>query len=105
MASTSLEKHDSPGAIHPAGAGHAEVVTYNPDAPSEEWGWHGHWSDFAPRGRFLLLGLGVFGILVMLIGNHQSNVENWFLIIIGALMIAWMVRSETHRRKAKRLKP
>ena len=58
MSGTSLEHrpsdgtdsgHQSHGEVEQAH--HAAVVSYNPDAPSEEWGWHGHWGEFAPRGK------------------------------------------------------
>jgi hypothetical protein len=84
---------------------HHEAPSYNPDAPSEEWGWHGHWADFAPRGKFLLLGLGVAGLLLMLLGNQQSHVEDWFLVIIAFLLAAWMTYSYVQHRKQRRIKP
>ena len=80
-------------------ADNAAVVSYNPDAPSQEWGWHGSWEQFAPRGSTLLLGLGVFGILVMVLGNHQSHTEDWWLVVIAIAMSVWMVR---RARAAKR---
>ena len=96
-----VELHTGHGALDTAGTTGAEVVTYNPDAPSEEWGWHGHWSDFAPRGRFLLLGLGVVGLLLMVFGNHQSHVEDYFLVIIALILAFYMYRSwqVTKRRR------
>ncbi len=86
-------------------AHHGTVVSYNPDAPSEEWGWHGHWSDFAPRGKLLLLGLGVVGCLLLLLGNHVSNVENYYLVLTAAIMSAWMAYSWRRHQRAKRIKP
>lgn len=103
--SGTLEKHDPSGSAVEAAHGHGEVVSYNPDAPSEEWGWHGHWSDFAPRGRFLLLSLGVAGLLLMLIGNHVSHVEDWFLVIFAALLAGWMAYGYAQRRRARRRRP
>ena len=53
MAGTSLEHRsgagepdDGHGAV--ARVQHGAVVSYNPDAPSEEWGWHGSWQEW-PR--------------------------------------------------------
>ena len=103
MSGADLEKHDSHGEVETAH--HGEIVSYNPDAPSEEWGWHGHWSDFAPRGRFLLLGLGVVGLLLMLLGNHQSHVEDYFLIITALLMAGWMARTYVQRKRERRIRP
>lgn len=103
MAGT-LDKHAPASADLTHGADHA-VVSYNPDAPSEEWGWHGHWSDFAPRGRFLLMGLGVVGLLLMLLGNHVSHVEDWYLLLFAVGLGAWMVLTQMQRRRARRRKP
>jgi len=111
VAGTSLEKlpsdgagdHDPHGALEQAHSG--PVVSYNPDAPSEEWGWHGHWSDFAPRGRFLLLGLGVVGLLLMLLGNHQSHVEDYFLVLTALIMAIWMLRTYLAKKRERRVRP
>lgn len=100
---TNLEKH-APSTDVAHGSDHA-VVAYNPDAPSEEWGWHGHWSDFAPRGRFLLLGLGVVGLLLMLLGNHVSHVEDWYLLLFAVALAGWMVLTQVQRRRERRRKP
>jgi hypothetical protein len=94
---------DAHGALEQSHSG--TLVSYNPDAPSEEWGWHGHWSDFAPRGRFLLLSLGVAGLLLMIIGNHQSHVEDYYLVLIAALMAAWMLRTYLAKRRERRIRP
>lgn len=112
MAGTSLEKH--PGASEPddghgaelARTGHAEVVSYNPDAPSEEWGWHGSWGEFAPRGSGALLWLGVIGLLLMAIsGNHESQTENYWLYVIAALMAIWIVARRIALRKERARRP
>lgn len=104
MSGTSLDKHEvghDVATVDHDGA----VVLYNPDAPSEEWGWHGHWSDFAPRGRFIMLFIGVAGLLLMQIGNHEGNTENYFLIATAAVLVFWMARTQVARRRRKRIKP
>ena len=50
MAGTSLERRSETGDNEEHGSAVARVqpgqmVTYNPDAPSEEWGWHGTWRE------------------------------------------------------------
>lgn len=100
MAGTSVDR-----AAH-AADDHAQVVShqapsYNPDAPSEAWGWHGSWRDFAPRGSRIMLWIGVAIMFLMLIGNHVSNVENYWLITIGVLLAVWLLRDESRRRKAR----
>lgn len=111
MASTSLEKHDP--AVGPTGDGHGEVehashghvVSYNPDAPSEEWGWHGSWRQFAPKGSRLLLWLMVAGIFLMLFGNHVSRVEDWYLAAFGVGMAVWLLRKDARIRAERKRKP
>ena len=84
---------------------HAEVVSYNPDAPSEEWGWHGHWIDFAPRGRRMFLWTGVFGLLLLTWGNHVSHVEDYFLVIAAIIMASWIIVSERANKRKRRIRP
>ncbi|WP_196073151.1 DUF2631 domain-containing protein [Nakamurella alba] len=103
MAGTSLEKHDAHGEVEAAHGG--AVVSYNPDAPSEEWGWHGTWQDFAPKGKNALLGLGAAGLLLMIIGNHRSNVENYFLIAFALGMVLLMVQGYVQKKKRNRIRP
>lgn len=102
MAGTDLEKHDS-GESHAVAVPHP--LTYNPDAPSEEWGWHGQWKLFASRGSRLLLGLFAVVMLLMLFSNHVSNVENWYLIATAAVLFIWIGSREASARKARRLRP
>jgi len=83
----------------------AEVVRYDPDAPSADWGWHGDWREFAPRGSRILLWLGVFGLLSLLWGNHISRVEEWWLLAIAALMAGWLVHGEYVIRRRRRRRP
>lgn len=82
-----------------------ELVSYNPDAPSEEWGWHGHWSDFAPRGRRAFLWVGVFGLLLLTWGNQVSHVEDYFLVIIALIMASWIILTERANKRKRRIRP
>ena len=110
MAGTSLEQHSASGDDQGHG-GVLErpqvgpVVSYNPDAPSEEWGWHGSWREFAPRGSRALLWLGVVGLLLFLFGNQQSMVEDWWLLAIAGLMAAWLIWGEIKIRKDRARRP
>ena len=114
VSGSSLEKFPSEGvdAHGPDGHGavevarHAAVVSYNPDAPSEEWGWHGHWGEFAPRGKAMLLWLGVIGLVCLaLFGNQVSNVEDYWVIGIAILMAGWIVRGNIANRRKRRIRP
>ena len=81
------------------------VVSYNPDAPSEEWGWHGSWREFAPRGSRILLWLGVVGLLLLTQGNQESKVEDWWLVVIAALMAIWLIAGEVKIRRDRARRP
>lgn len=100
MAGTDLEKHDS-GESHAVATPHPP--TYNPDAPSEQWGWHREWKQ--GRGSTILLALFAVVILLMLFGNHVSNVENWYLIITAVIMFVWLGFRQSAARKARRRRP
>ena len=110
MASTSVEPrpgasehHDSHGGVEHARTG--AVVSYNPDAPSEEWGWHGSWREFAPRGSRFLLWLGVVGLVLLIFGNQESHVEDWWLLAIAGLMALWLIAGEIKIRKDRARRP
>lgn len=101
MAETSLQQHTPAGevdhvAAHPA-------PSYNPDAPSEEWGWHGSWREFAPRGSTILLSLGVILLFLQNFTVHESRVEAFYyngLALAGAIWIAVRLRSGRKMRRA-----
>lgn len=105
MSQTSLQKQSAGTDLSAPGAGRHAVVRYNPDAPSEEWGWHGSWRVFAPRGSNILLSLGVILLFLQNFTIHQSHVESFYyngLALIGALWIVHRVRSgRKMRRDAK----
>lgn len=87
---------------------HAPVLSYNPDAPSQEWGWHGQWSLFAAKGSRLLLLVFAAVMFLMLFGNHVSNVEDWWLVAIGLIMlgcIVWRERSARNERRRLARRP
>jgi len=87
-------------------AHHGAVVSYNPDAPSEEWGWHGHWGEFAPRSKAALLWLGVVGLVCLaLFGNQVSHVEDYWVLGIAVLMAGWIIRSNIALRRKRRVRP
>lgn len=108
MAGTSLEKRD--GAVTAGGHGEVEpaqhpVLRYNPDAPSEEWGWHGQWKLFASRGSKVLLTVFTAVIFLMLFGNHVSHVEDWYLLATGVALIIWLGSREAGARRERRRRP
>lgn len=78
------------------------LVRYNPDAPSEEWGWHGSWRVFAPRGSNILLGLGIVLLFLQNFTIHESHVESFYyngIALIGALYLVHRIRSGRKLRR------
>lgn len=52
------------------------------DEPSAKWGWHG----LSKRGMQIAGWISVLFLLGMTIGNHKGNVENYWLVVIAALI-------------------
>jgi uncharacterized protein DUF2631 len=71
------------------------VQTPDPhDEPSVEWGWHGTF----PRGARIagiFVAIAMFG---MLIGNQVGHVEDYYLVAVGIIMVAVVVRAAVRRR-------
>ncbi|MCG7593996.1 DUF2631 domain-containing protein [Mycobacterium sp. PSTR-4-N] len=84
MASTEVERHTG-----------VDVE----DVPSAEWGW----SKENPRLQQIGgLFAGVF-LLLMMHGNHQGHVEDWFLVAGAALLFGYVARSwYLHRNRDTR---
>jgi len=68
------------------------------EEPSAEWGWHGTF----PRGTQIAGWFTAIAMFAMLIGNHQGNVENVWLICIGVALVAALVYDLVRRRTAWR---
>ncbi|AEF40038.1 DUF2631 domain-containing protein [Hoyosella subflava] len=68
------------------------------DEPSVGWGWHGE----APKA-FQIVGW-LFTILVFayLIGNHDGNVENMWIIGVGLALVFLLVRYNISTRKERK---
>nr|WP_157362264.1 DUF2631 domain-containing protein [Haloechinothrix halophila] len=64
------------------------------DEPSAEWGWHGSF----PKATQVMGWTIVFVLLAMLIGNHEGNVENLWLVGFAAV-IAGMLVADIRRRR------
>jgi hypothetical protein len=78
------------------------VISYNPDAPSEAWGWHGHWREFAPKSSGFLLWLGVALLLCLNFTTHVSHIESWYYNGTAIIMAIWLVWRNVTFRRAKR---
>lgn len=68
------------------------------DEPSAEWGWHGQF----PAARQAFGWVVVGSLLVMLIGNHEGNIENFYLIGIAAALAGVLVHDLRKRRTSWR---
>ncbi|PXY26242.1 DUF2631 domain-containing protein [Prauserella sp. PE36] len=64
------------------------------DEPSAEWGWHGGF----PKATRFAGWFTVFALLVMLIGNHENNTENVWLVGL-ALSVAFGLVLDMRRRR------
>ena len=53
------------------------------DEPSAKWGWHGISKSAMQKAGWI----SVIFLLGMTIGNHKGNVENWWLVVIAALIV------------------
>jgi hypothetical protein len=106
VAGTSVERSQdmAPSSSEIEVPSHSPRPVYNPDAPSEQWGWHGTWREFAPRGRTIILGLFALGCFALLFGNHVSNVENWYLIGIGTFLLIWIASGQLRTIRDRRRK-
>lgn len=79
-----------------AGVGVAEVDPH--DEPSAEWGWHGGF----PRGTVIAGWFTVVALLAMLIGNHEGQTENLWLIGFALLVVLGLIREHRRRRHSWR---
>jgi len=62
--------------------------------PSVEWGWHGG----LPRASRIAGWFSAAVMFLMLIGNLENNVENWWLIGLGTGLVVMLVADELKRR-------
>lgn len=87
MASKQLQQPSLEDAIEASGIDPA-------DEPSVGWGWHGHANKF-------FKGLGVFFaafLLLMMIGNHESRIEDWYLGVFAAFILFFIGADEYRAR-------
>ncbi|MPY78158.1 MAG: DUF2631 domain-containing protein [Actinophytocola sp.] len=64
------------------------------DEPSADWGWHGTF----PKATQAMGWTIVVILLAMLIGNHEGNVENLWLVGIAVSIIGALVADIRRRR-------
>ncbi|MFC4000695.1 DUF2631 domain-containing protein [Prauserella oleivorans] len=68
------------------------------DEPSAEWGWHGGF----PKATRFAGWFTVFALLIMLIGNHENNTENVWLVGLAIAVAIGLVFDMRRRRTAWR---
>jgi hypothetical protein len=68
------------------------------DEPSAEWGWHGGF----PKASRVAGWFTAFAMFVMLIGNHEGNTENIWLICLGVGLIGALLLDMRKQRTAWR---
>ncbi|MGB3484348.1 MAG: DUF2631 domain-containing protein [Mycobacterium sp.] len=76
-----------------------EVERYNDvdpaDVPSAQWGW----SKINHRTWHIWGFLGIVFLLLMMHGNHQGHVEDYFLIGFAVAGLFFLVRDMWGRRR------
>lgn len=68
------------------------------DEPSVAWGWHGD----LRRGRKIALVLAAALCFLMVIGNHESKIEDFYLIGIGLGLLGILIIGEIKARTSWR---
>lgn len=68
------------------------------DEPSAEWGWHGNF----PRAGRIAGWITVMILLTMLIGHHEGQIENLWLVGIAAVLAYYLIRNGRRARRAWR---
>ncbi|PXY28333.1 DUF2631 domain-containing protein [Prauserella muralis] len=68
------------------------------DEPSAEWGWHGGF----PKATRFAGWFTVLALLAMLIGNHENNTENVWLVGIAIAVAIGLLLDMRRRRTAWR---
>jgi hypothetical protein len=66
----------------------------------EDWGWHGEMGKWGRRTWWI----APLVLLAFLVGNHEGNVENIFLIALAALMVIVFLFDRIRRKNAWRAK-
>ncbi len=68
------------------------------EEPSVEWGWHGTF----PRAGRIAGWFTAASLFFMLIGNHESNIENWWLVVLGGGLVFLLLREQLSRSSWRR---
>lgn len=68
------------------------------DEPSAEWGWHGGF----PKATRIAGWFTAFALFIMIIGNHENNTENAWLVGLGITVIVGLLWDIKRRRTAWR---
>ena len=67
--------------------------------PSADWGWHGSF----PRAGKAAGWFTAFALFAMLIGNHESHIEDVYLVVLGTVLVVMLIAShlKAHQRKRR----
>lgn len=100
MAATEQHTADEHSAELQTGGGHAGAHhSADPHAePSAEWGWHGTF----PKATNIAGWFTVIALFAMLIGNHESRIEDIYLIGLGSLLALMLIGGQLARLRARR---
>ncbi|MEU5840366.1 DUF2631 domain-containing protein [Rhodococcus sp. NPDC047139] len=67
------------------------------EVPSAEWGWSGE----TPKLFRVMALVSAAFLLLMLIGNHEGNVESLYLIGTASLLVLIVVIDAVRRRRLR----
>lgn len=81
-------------APHPPGGSLEPVAHERP----EDWGWHHEWRRSTPVLGWLM----TIAMVLLVFGNHTGNIENYWLLVLAALMALLLVRDRIKRKNAWR---
>lgn len=87
MAGTELD----PAKNDPVIAGSVDTA----EVPSAAWGWSGE----APRFFRVMAIVIALALLSLTIGNHESRIEDFYLVGFAALLVGIVVRDTLQRRR------
>ncbi len=64
----------------------------------EDWGWHHEWRRSTPVIGWVM----TIAMVLLVFGNHEGNVEVWYLLGVAAIMAAMLIRGMIRRKNAWR---
>lgn len=64
----------------------------------EDWGWHHEWR----RSTAVIGWVMTISMALLVFGNHEGNIERWWVLALAAVMAALLIRDRIKRKNAWR---